>query len=274
MRRIKPRTIIFALLTTVLVGCVEKTTTISLQRVAVLGASVTAGWGITTPPIPGDFGAYPVTMKHIMEGMIEAPHEEVGYFGDTMFFIEPNDVGKELIEQVLEHEPTLVIAVDFLFWFAYGLTGADDDVPAVRLESFELGLALLDKLEAHVIVGDIPDMHASIGKILSARRVPTPLTINRMNARLREWAMKRPRVSVINVHDIVEDLMRDVEISVANYTWLAGSRSKLLQQDMLHPTLEGTVAISLLMVDFIGENGLQTDPKLVMKEAVAAAREN
>ena len=43
---------------------------------------------------------------------------------------------------------------------------------------------------------------------------------------------------------------------------------------MLHPTLEGTVAISLLMVDFIGENGLQTDPKLVMKEAVAAAREN
>ena len=41
-----------------------------LQRVAITGASVTSGYGVTTQPIRGDLGAYPVNFKHIMEGMI------------------------------------------------------------------------------------------------------------------------------------------------------------------------------------------------------------
>ena len=47
---------------------------------------MTAGFGLTTPPIEGDLGAYPINMMHIVEGMINVPHEEVAYFGDLVFF--------------------------------------------------------------------------------------------------------------------------------------------------------------------------------------------
>jgi len=57
-----------------------------LNRVVVTGASVTAGYGVSTPPIKGDLGAYTINMKHIMEGVITLDHEEVAFYGDLMFF--------------------------------------------------------------------------------------------------------------------------------------------------------------------------------------------
>jgi len=258
----------------VLASCGEKTTHISLQRVAVTGASVTAGWGSKTPPIKGDFGAYQVTMRHIMEGMIDIPHDDVGYFGDMMFFNYPVKYGTKLIDQVIAYDPTLVVAIDYMFWFGYGSTLFTDDLVAYKLDLFEQGLAQLDRINVPMIVGNIPDMHAAIGGMLSSDQVPDVTTIARMNARLLEWAVDHPNVMVVNLHDLVGDLMNDSEINVYESMWPAGSQPKLLQKDMLHPTFEGAVAMSLLIPEKIGSDGLQADPKIIMQKAAAVARKD
>ena len=274
MRRIVPLFICFTLLLLTLTGCVDREELSPLRRVAVTGASVTAGFGLTTPPIEGDLGAYPINMMHIVEGMINVPHEEVAYFGDLVFFRRPDANGKLLIEQLKEYNPSLIVALDFLFWYAYGGTGDASDIVQYRKDKFERGLAHLDKLDALIILGDLPDMHKAIGGMLSQRHVPSVETINALNVRLREWAKGRPNVFLVDSHRIVENLMNDSELHVFDQTWPAGSQSKLLQPDMLHPTFEGTVGISLLIAEALGGQGLQTDIEVLMKNAAAEARKH
>ncbi|MEE2819839.1 MAG: hypothetical protein VX615_04420, partial [Planctomycetota bacterium] len=54
-------------------SCVKQSKPHLLSRVAVTGASVTAGQGVKTPPKKGDLTAYPMNMTHVLEGMIEVP---------------------------------------------------------------------------------------------------------------------------------------------------------------------------------------------------------
>ena len=111
-----------------------------LERVVVTGASVSSGYGLTTPPIKGDLGAYPVNMKHIMEGLITTEHDSVKFIGDMMFFRNPKKHGSEFITQIIQHKPTLVVGVDFLFWFGYGSTMFDVNPVLYREQKFEFGL--------------------------------------------------------------------------------------------------------------------------------------
>ena len=69
-------------------------------------------------------------------------------------------------------------------------------------------------------------------------------------------------------------MMQDEEITILGYTWPAGSRTKLLQRDMLHTTLEGTVVAGLFIVESLDTTGLETDPKIIMKKAAAHARDD
>ena len=253
----------------VLSGCLEKTRAISLDRVAVTGASVTAGWGVQTPPIKGDFGGYRVNLQHIMEAMILEPHKEVAYFGNAMFFTRPDKYGVELIEDITQHEPTLVIAIDYLFWFAYGNIGS----PEKRIKKFERGLTFLDNIKAPLIIGNVPDVHKAIGKMLSTSQVPSVKTINTMNQMLRTWALAHPNATVLDVHGLYKSLLDNTSITMNSYTWPAGSQSDLLQSDMLHTTLEGTVAASLAVAEVIGVDGLETNPKTLIVKAAAIARQ-
>lgn len=272
MRRIVPLFLCVSLLLTVLAGCAGHIEPNPLRRVAVTGASVTAGFGLSTPPIEGDLGAYPINMKHIVEGMINVPHEEVAYFGDLVFFRHPDEKGGELIDKLVAYDPSLIVAIDFLFWYAYGGTGNTPDAAQYRRDKFEQGLAHLDKLDTPIILGNLPDMRKAVGRFLSQRQIPSVETINSLNTRLREWAVGKSNVFLVNSHDIVESLMNDSKIQVFDHTWPAGSRSKLLQPDKLHPTFEGTVGISMLIAEALGGKGLHTDPEVIMKNAAAEAR--
>ena len=254
----------------VLSGCLEKARSISLDRVAVTGASVTAGWGVKTPPIKSDFGAHTINMKHIMEAMILVPHEEVAYFGNAMFFTRPDMYGRELIADIKQYDPSLIVAVDYLFWFAYGNTGSQKN----RIEKFKQGLALLSNIKSPLIIGDVPDVHIAIGNMLSASQVPTVQTINTMNRMLSLWSDSRPNVTVINANELYAALLHNTAIKTSHYEWPAGSQARLLQKDMLHTTLEGTVAISLVVADAIGLKGLETNPEVLMLRAATKARES
>ena len=271
MFRFFTKTIAFLLLIVFIGGCFQYTKPITIERVAVTGASVTAGYGLITPPIKGNFGGYPINLKHIVDAMILAPHEEVAYFGHPMFFARPVVYGSELIEKVTAHEPTLIVAVDYLFWFAYGNVGFSGE--EYRIKKFKDGLSILENIQTHLIIGNIPDVRKAIGKVLSASQVPAVETIQKMNNMLRSWAMLHPKVKVLNVYELYKALLDDTTLTTSSYTWPAGSQEKLLQKDMLHTTFEGTVAASLVVADAIGLEGLETNPKILMLRAATIARQ-
>ncbi|MGY8753152.1 MAG: hypothetical protein ACKVIO_04570 [Phycisphaerales bacterium] len=127
-----------------------------LNRVVVTGASVTAGYGVSTPPIKGDLGAYTINMKHIMEGLITSDHEEVAFYGDLMFFNNSKKNARAYIEKIKLYKPTLVVGVDLLFWFGHGTPPKDCDVPAYRMEKLNYALHLLDELSVPMVIGNFP----------------------------------------------------------------------------------------------------------------------
>ena len=243
----------------------------TLERVAVTGASVTAGWGVQTPLIKGEFGGNPINLKHIIDAMILTPHEEVAYFGEPMFFTRPVVYGSKLIDEIIEYDPTLIVAVDYLFWFAYGNVGFAGEI--YRINKFKEGLSILENIQSHLIIGNIPDVRKAIGKVLSASQVPAVETIQKMNNMLRSWALLHPKVKVLNVYELYKALLDDATLTTSSYTWPAGSQEKLLQKDMLHTTFEGTVAVSLVVADAIGLEGLETNPKILMLRAATIARQ-
>ena len=271
MLRFFTRTTVFLILSVLLGGCFQYTNSTTLERVAVTGASVTAGWGLQTPPIKGEFGGYPINLKHIVDAMILAPHEEVAYFGESMFFTRPVVYGSKLIDEITEYDPTLIVAVDYLFWFAYGNVGFAGE--KYRINKFKEGLSILENIQSHLIIGNIPDVRKAIGKVLSASQVPAIETIQKMNNMLRSWALLHPKVKVLNVYELYKDLLDDATLTTSSYTWPAGSQEKLLQKDMLHTTFEGTVAVSLVVADAIGLEGLETNPKILMLRAATIARQ-
>jgi hypothetical protein len=243
-----------------------------LDRVVVTGASITAGYGVITPPVKGDLGAYPVNMKHIMEGMITSKHEDVAYFGDLLFFKNTRANAKGFIEKIKEYKPTLVVGIDFLFWFGYGMPPKDVDVPAYRMKKLQFALELLEQLSVPVIVGNLPDVSGAVGKMLSANQVPTKETLQKLNERIRLWGKSHEHVTVIDACGLWSKAIRGEEIVLFEYTWPEGSQRTLLQGDMLHTTLEGTVAASLLVAKATKTDCMETDPKVIMKKAAAAAR--
>ncbi len=257
----------------VLSGCADATTTQSLNRVAIVGASVTAGFGVKTPPVDGDAGDYRITMKHIWEGMIDCNHDEVGYFGEMIFFGDPKAAGKESIDKTIAYNPTLVIGIDFLFWFGYGTPPKNVDPKVNRIEKLQYAFDLLDSLDAQIIVGDLPDVHGAIGKMLSPAQVPSVDTLNKLNTMIYAWAKDRPNITVVSVRNLAANLMNDEEITYLGYTWPAGSQEELLQKDMLHTTLEGTIAASLMLAEKIQTQCLETDPNVIKNRALERARE-
>jgi len=245
-----------------------------LKRVIVTGASVSAGFGITTPPIKGDLGAYPINMKHIMEGLISTEHDEVEFFGDLLFFKKSRENAKAYIEKIKAHKPTLVIGIDFLFWFGHGTPPKEGDTLTYRMEKLNFALSLLNQIDAPIILGDLPNVQEAVGKMLSANQVPTSKTLHKLNKRIHEWGDAHDNVTIVDVFGLSNKLMNDEAITFLGHTWPSGSQSSLLQQDMLHTTLEGTVIASMMAGEALEAGCLETNPKAIMKKAASKAREN
>jgi hypothetical protein len=243
-----------------------------LKRVAVTGASVTSGFGVTTPPIKGDLGAYPVNMKHIMEGVITSEHEEVAFYGDLLFFKNSKKNAKAYIKKIKAYKPTLVVGIDFLFWFGHGTPPEDCDVGTYRMDKMNFALSLLDDLNVPMVIGNLPDVRGAVGRMLSANQVPTEKTLQKLNSRIQEWAKVHVNVTIIDVNGFWNKALSDEEIVLLQHTWPAGSQAKLLQRDMLHTTFEGTIAASMLVTEALGVDCLEINPAIIKKNAAAFAR--
>jgi hypothetical protein len=239
------------------VGVVEPTTAdISppavsglFDRVAVIGASATCGFGVQSD-IEGPYG--PTTAPADMGTAIQAVFDVLGPVNrqcSFFFFSDPMTVGPALMNAALQGDPTIVFALDYLFWYGYGSRDVHGRPfrgnETARLELLEAGLKQLERCRCPVVVGDFPDMHAAIGLMLGAAQVPNVETLKLLNARLRDWAADRPNVIIVPLSEFVSAMTGGGAFDVGGSAWIGEeARKKIIQPDRLHPTAEGLVLMA------------------------------
>ena len=218
------------------------------ERIAVIGASASAGFGVVERITDSD-GNESVEGVGIGDLLLAAGDDLVVLdLSSGGFFMRPLALGGSCVERVEAWSPDLVIAIDFLFWFVYGPGGGADSeaagTPDPRLLRLEEGLELLSKLETPIVVGEIPDMSGAIGGMLRRAQVPEKATMLAANRRIREWAESRPRTAVVPLFELNERLASGEAFTVGGTTWDPATEAfELILPDRLHPTLEGLVAL-------------------------------
>lgn len=210
-------------------------------RVAVLGASVSAGFA--APPIATTLDAGLPAEADVLDT------------ASVMFFRDPDGNGAAAVEAALAHRPTLVIALDFLFWFAYA------DAPAeVRAARLERGLALLERLPGTLVVGDLPDMRGANPHLLPPTAVPSPEELAVLDRRIAAWAAARPHTVVAPLAAWTRPLVTGEEVELA-----PGERvpaATLMFLDGLHANALGTWHL-LDLLDHLLERELAVAPDVL-----------
>jgi hypothetical protein len=213
------------------------------ERILVIGASASSGFTVSEP-----LGG-PNTKRHSLSTYLDAavsvPHEPVQNLASSMFFLRPGTFGSQQIERALQARPTLVVAVDFLFWFCYGELPDEN----ARMDRFESGLKMLESLNCPLVIGDIPDASGAINGMLRPQQVPTVETISAVNRRLKTWAAKHPGVVVVSLSNFMGASVANQAINIRGHTVPEGKTRGLLQEDKLHPTPLGAAVLSAAILD-------------------------
>ena len=240
-----------------------------------VGASATAGF-TESEPLGG-----PTTPQYRLSRYVDAallvPHEPAQNLAHAMFFIQPEAMGRDQIDEVLKARPTLVVGIDFLFWFCYGDGPTDKD----RLRRFEKGLKLLEAVQCPLILGDIPDASGATNGMLLADQVPSVAAMSAANRRLKEWAATRHQVVVVSLSGFMSAVMANRALTIHGHTLREGTTRVLLQSDQLHPSLPGCAVLALVILDAFqatrpaGSAGdVRWDPKEVFRLGVNAPQES
>lgn len=208
-----------------------------LERVVVIGASASAGFGL------------PVDLAHALDATVVVEHEPILGLGEHWLFASPDAIAEDELEKALAASPTAVVAVDFLFWFGYGFVDQEQD----RLMLLERGIAMLERFECPVVVSTFPDMSEAIGKMLWPGQVPSPASFRALNARVQEWVESRSNVTSIELPALVDALKSGKPFDVAGHRWPPSADVELLQADRLHPTIEGLAALACTVTERLVE---------------------
>ncbi|MAE76107.1 MAG: hypothetical protein CMJ85_04455 [Planctomycetes bacterium] len=229
----------------------------ALQRVAVIGASLSDG-----------FGATPLSrlLNKAIAG--KAGRQPVARLASSMFFARPLVGGRQQIDRAIKREATLVVGADYLFWYAYGFPGgirqragkavelrttdrAGRDL-AIRGWQLAQGLAELERLDVRVVIGDLPDMTGAHPMMLKPAQIPSRATLDKLNERIRAWAAPRKNVLLLPMAEWMTQL-RAGKLSLPNRKGggepIRLSAEKMMSWDRLHPTKLGTVVFCSLLVD-------------------------
>lgn len=213
-------------------------------RIVMVGASATAGF--TASEMLGGTNTPFYRLSRYIDAAIIAPHEPVENLAHRMFFLQPETTGLMQVTDAIELKPTLVIGVDFLFWFCYG----DTDTSSLRLWRLERGLKILESISCPLIIGDIPDASAAVATgMLKETQVPAAGARAEANRRLKEWAATRPHVVVVPLAEFMRAAQANQPVALRGATLPEGKTRALLQDDRLHPTPPGAAVLAMAILD-------------------------
>ena len=241
-----------------------------IARITTAGASASAGFGVFTMKdsivgrVPGGCSLGRTLKAAVGDSVV------VSDMGTSMFFTAPHRYGRRIIERINQNPPDILVAIDFLFWFAYGTIGPDGikmQTASERMASLDIGLDLLDTFQGPMIVGDLPDMSAAIGGFISRSQVPSPKILNALNAKIMAWASERSRVRIFPLAKLTRQLNAQEPFSIGPHRWETSELKKVIQRDRLHPTLTGQIALIQVVEDILKNDkelssrapGMETD---------------
>ncbi|MBI5364792.1 MAG: hypothetical protein HZA53_16570 [Planctomycetes bacterium] len=216
--------------------------TTALDRVAVLGASLSEGFGLEP-----EIGA-PVWIGDVVRAAAKRELPAPNRQSSLLFFTAPRVFGPKAAKEALATQPTLVLALDWLFWFGYGAFDSD----AKRLESFEFGLKQLEPFTCPVLLGDLPDMRGAltgVPQMLDEKQVPAAAALAVLNERLKAWSKERANVVVFPLSEFAAKLSGKDAFTLRGNSVFASELPELLQKDKLHPTVMGTIVTWIAAAD-------------------------
>ncbi len=263
-----------------------------LGKPALLGASVTAGAGAAVAPgrpfntistadlVSGaSCSACAGTGLAVDAGIaysavVTVPHDVPRNYGDGATFIDPLGALHEQAVSAAKDRPTVVIAVDWLFWPVHqsiplDVLAAERD--AQRLANVDAALAELDRFDCPIVIGDVPDMKHAQGGLLKESHDPGARVRAQANQRLTDWAAERPNRFVLNVSAFADAVNSGAAIEIAGFIYPAGESVRLLQRDGLHATPEGLAVLVAAAVHRLHQAGLVEKDACECEMSVIAA---
>ncbi len=217
---------------------------IDLSRVMVIGASMSAGFG-------------GVRLDALLGEVIKADHDMASA---TSIFFSTDAIayGKRQIDKATAFKPTLTIALDFVFWYAYANTNRDQ-----RTKRVGQALRLLETLPGTVVVGDLADMRNADPSMMPPSAVPPPAQLAAFNRQIHAWARGKKRVHVIPFSEWARPLLSGGSVVVTPGS-PAIAANKLLAPDRLHPNGDGMRYIVRRLVENL-HNAFPDTPKNALR---------
>ena len=228
-----------------------------LDRIVILGASMSCGFGVRMRAIAPD--GQPLSMRVNLAELIATASGRsdlvAADLSTQVYFTDPRRIAARTANQALAARADLVLALDWIFWNGYGLQGpagpARDCVD--RLALLETALSHLDPLVASgvpLVLGDFPDMQSAIGGgMIAASMVPDPACLAQLNRRLAAWAKPHPNVAILPLSNVMQATLADRPVLAQGREWSKATLGTLLQRDRLHPTLAGTMVVLATALD-------------------------
>lgn len=233
-------------------------------RVAVVGASVSHGFGNGVP--------LSALFAHALK---DDPDAHVTDHSEGNLFFDPEGLGERAITRCITDDATLVVGIDFLFWFAYGVPTLGKDELERRMLRLEAGLELLESLSCPLVLGDLPDLRDAKSEWLAPAAIPSVEVLAALNARVAAWAKERPTVVLVPMATWVKTLLDERW----EFPPLEGSDAKpermafdaAMQADRLHPTALGAFALTHELMAKLRER-FPDDAKRLVFDGYAEAR--
>ncbi len=208
------------------------------MTVSLVGASVTVGF-VYRKILGGESSNASFSVADVLNGLWKE-NLVVHQRGDLWTFRDALASGEKQVTQAANDSPDLVVAIDFLFWFAHKSGASHDE----RLERVKKGLALLDIIKVPIIVGDLPNMRGADPRMLAVSAVPSAETLQAVNGLVREFAASRKRVVIFPLAEWMERVRASGYVFELAAGPLKASRDELLQSDLLHASRLGMVAVA------------------------------
>jgi len=175
------------------------------KRIHVIGASVSGGFEdgpLTGAKEQGDTIPLHVVLKQWADGEVRvSTHPPMQM---CMLFMDPDEKGSQMIALAKKKKADIIVAADFMFWFAYGWVRGDQ--LQGRSQRFQRGLKLLEEFQVPVLVGDLPDMTGASTRLLRPAMIPPPNVQAALNKQLTEWANARPNITIVPLAQVVKQL--------------------------------------------------------------------
>lgn len=216
-----------------------------LDKVAVIGASMSAGFRLDGNT--DSFGPSKIQLANVIEASLKTEHQPVVNGANGMFVMDRKGSARTAMALLQSEKPTLVVALDYLFWFGYGMKKEDQ-----RCVQLDAALAELGAFTCPILLGDLPDMATAATvpePMLQKSMVPAPDTLKTLNEHILAFAKEHKNIVVVPLADITAKLESNAEVVVRDNKWPQGSVDVLMQKDRLHPTLEGTCAVWVVALD-------------------------